>query len=151
MNLIEIPKENGAITFFEKGERMKYNGIERRGYKRLKIPGASIRYKQKKLFFPKKAYPVHEVSRAGVRFLSQEPLKGNGKISLKISIPNEHFSQKFFGKVIWASQIPSSGYEYQIGVQFNPYGDKKGENHPRALMKIIALEQKLSNQTSKDN
>ena len=35
-------------------------------------------------------------------------------------------------------------YKYKMGVQFSPYGEKKGQNYPGILVKIISLEQKYA-------
>jgi len=49
----------------------------------------------------------------------------------------------FKGRVRWSAANPGKSYKYQIGIQFNPYGEKKGQNYPGSLVKIIALEQKF--------
>ena len=47
------------------------------------------------------------------------------------------------GKVRWISFIEEKD-QYFIGVQFNSYGEKEGENYPGNMVKIIALEQKYA-------
>ena len=126
---------------------MEYAGTERRTHKRVKIPGARVSYNQKKLFFTKKKYveefcPVVEISRGGIRFLGQRLLTTIKKISLRISIPEESSYLVLKGKVRWTSLNPSLVYRYQIGVQFDPYGESKSHNNPEILDRIIALEQK---------
>jgi hypothetical protein len=53
---------------------MEYKGIDRRAYKRVKIKGATVTYKEGRFFFSKKQYveefyPVVEISRGGVRIM----------------------------------------------------------------------------------
>ncbi len=136
---------------------MEYNGIERRACIRFKIPGSTVSYKKSPLLSDKEEYgeefcPILDISRGGVRFLSQKPLKINTQLTLKISVPGETIPLKQLGIVRWSTYNPGKSYKYQIGVQFNPYGEKKEENYPGNLVKIIAFEQKfaLPNQLETD-
>jgi len=127
---------------------MEYKGIERRACKRIKIPGATVAYKEGKFFFSKKRYveefvPVIEISRGGIRFLGHKLFSTTSKISLKIVIPEENSPIILKGRVKWASSDPTKSYKCQIGVQFNPFGMKKGCNHPEILDRIIELEKKF--------
>lgn len=127
---------------------MSDKGIERRICQRFKIPGSTVSYKRERLIFSPRAFeqefcPVLDISRGGVRFLTQKPLKFKARVSLQISIPGERVPLNLKGHVRWASFNPGKSYKYQAGIQFNPYGDKKGQNYPGALVKIIALEQKF--------
>jgi len=124
---------------------MEHKEIEKRACIRFELPGATVSYK-KKLFFSKKKYgeefcPVLDISKGGLRFLCQRPLKNKSKAYLKISIPGERIPLTQIGQVQWASFSAGKSYKYQIGVQFNPYGEKRGQNSPENLTKIIALEQ----------
>lgn len=130
---------------------MEVKGIERRTCIRFEIPGATISYKKKSFLPPKEAYaeefcPVLDMSRGGIRFLSQKPLKIDSNILLKISIPGEKIPLMQKGRVRWSSFNPGKSYKYQIGIQFNVYGEKKDQNYPGNLTKIIALEQKFAPQ-----
>ena len=127
---------------------MEYKGIERRACKRVKIPGATVTYKEGKFFFSKKRYveefaPVIEISRGGIRFLEHKLFSTTSKISLKIVIPEENSPIILKGLVRWASSDPTKSYKYQIGVQFDPFGMRQGCNHPEILDRIIELEKKF--------
>jgi len=122
--------------------------LERRLCQRFKIPGSTISYKVDRLLLAKKGFeeefcPVLDLSRGGVRFPTQKLLKFKSKISLQISIPGERIPLNLVGLVRWVSYNPGKSYKYQVGVQFNAYGEKKDQNYPGALVKIIALEQKF--------
>jgi Tfp pilus assembly protein PilZ len=127
----------------------KEKGIERRECQRFKIPGATASYAKEKFSLSKKEEyteefcPVMDLSRGGVQFLTQKPLKYKTKISLKISIPGERIPLTLKGEVRWSAPNPGKSYKYQIGVQFNSYGEEKDQNYPGNLVKIIALEQKF--------
>ncbi len=127
---------------------MADKGIERRLCQRFKVPGATLSYRRETLFSPENRYaeefcPVLDVSRGGVRFLTQKALKFKSKVALQISIPGERVPLNLRGRVRWSSFNAGKSYKYQAGVQFNPYGEEKGQNYPGALVKIIALEQKF--------
>lgn len=127
---------------------MEYKGRERRAHERVKIPGARVSYNQRRLFFSKKKYveefcPVVEISRGGIRFLGQRLLTTFNKILLRIFIPEESSYITLQGHVKWTSLNPTLMYRYQIGVQFDPYGEKKGFNNPEIRDRIIALEEKF--------
>lgn len=122
--------------------------LERRLCQRFKIPGSTISYKIDRFLLAKREFeeefcPVLDLSRGGVRFLTQKLLKFKSKISLQISIPGERIPLNLVGLVRWVSYNPGKSYKYQVGVQFNAYGEKKDQNYPGALVKIIALEQKF--------
>ena len=123
--------------------------IERRTCLRFEIPGATVSHKLDKLLpstgekYGEEFCPLLDISRGGLRFLSQKSFKINIKISTKISVPGEHVPLTLKGRVRWTAANPGRSYKYQIGIQFNPYGEKKGQNYPGTLVKIIALEQKF--------
>ena len=133
---------------------MEYKGINRRAYKRIKIKGATVTYKEGRFFFSKKQYveefyPVVEISRGGVRFLGKKLFTISSQVSLKISLPEEPSPLILRGQVRWTSLNPAMSYKYQIGIQFDPFAWKKGCNHPEVLEKIMKLEQKfLTNKKS---
>ncbi len=127
---------------------MSDKGIERRLCQRFKIPGATVSFQRERRFFPMKGFeqefcPVLDLSRGGVRFLTQKPLKFKSRVLLQVSIPGERIPLNLKGHVRWSSFNPGKSYKYQAGVQFNAYGEKKDQNYPGALVKIIALEQKF--------
>jgi hypothetical protein len=124
-------------------------GIEQRTCVRFEIPGATVSYRTKKLIDLTKKYgeefcPVADVSRGGLRFLSKNCPHINSEISLKVAIPGEKTPLNLIGRVRWVGKFASGEYKCQIGVQFYPYGEKKNQNYPGALVKIIALEQKFA-------
>ncbi len=114
---------------------------KKRTCKRFEIPGATISYEFKE--YSEEFSPLKDMSRGGVKFLSKNPLDVNANITLKISVPGERISLILHGKIRWISFIESKN-QYQVGVTFNPYGEKEGHNYPGNLVKIISLEQKFA-------
>ncbi|MCJ7643378.1 MAG: PilZ domain-containing protein [Candidatus Aminicenantes bacterium] len=127
---------------------MSDKGVERRLCHRFKIPGSTVAYTKQKFLLSPKGFdeefcPVLDISRGGVRFLTQKPLKFKAKVVLQISIPGERVPLNLKGCIRWSSFNPGKSYKFQAGVQFNAYGEKKDQNYPGSLVKIIALEQKF--------
>jgi len=128
---------------------MDYKGIERRTCIRFEIPGATLNFKKDRPFITESKQseefcPVLDISRGGLRFLTQESLNMNTNITMHISLPGERVPFEMKGQVRWVAANTGKSYKFQVGVQFNPYGEKKGQNYPGALVKIIALEQKFA-------
>ena len=134
---------------------MGEKGIERRLCQRFKISGATVSYRKEKLLSSKTKIdeefcPVLDLSRGGVRFLTQKPLKFKSKVTLQLSIPGDRIPLNLKGRVRWSTFNAGKSYKYQAGVQFNPYGLEKNQNVPQVLTKIVALEQKFIEPGSPD-
>lgn len=128
---------------------MGEKGMERRLCQRFKIAGATISYRKTGLFSAKARIdeefcPVLDLSRGGVRFLTQKPLKFKSKVDLQLSIPGERAPLDLKGRVRWSTFNAGQSYKFQAGVQFNPYGLEKDQNPPQTLTKIVGLEQKFA-------
>lgn len=121
--------------------------VERRTCERFLVPGAVVYWKKAHLVFSGKFteeyYPVFDVSRGGVRFLYHEAPEVGTAVELKIVIPGE--SEPFFlkGGVAWTSLNPGKSYKYQVGVQFAPFGEHRGQNSGETLERIISLEERF--------
>ncbi len=128
---------------------MSDNGIERRTCLRFEIPGATISYKVSKFLpaaldkYEEEFCPLLDISRGGMRFQANHKLNIDTKLIMHISVPGERVPLVLHGHLRWVTPTGSSGYRFQMGVQFNPYGEKKDQNYPGNLVKIIALEQKF--------
>jgi len=133
---------------------MSKNEVERRTCIRFKIPGATVNYQRKSLF-PKPSFveefcPVLDISRGGVRFLTQKVIKPDTAVTLRISVPGERIPFSLKGIVKWSSPSEGKSYQFQVGVQFNPYGMDKDQNLPQTMVKIMALEQKFVDKPKTD-
>jgi len=127
---------------------MPHRGAERRACERFVVPDATVYYKKESFFFTGEytddCYPVLDISRGGCNFLSHKPLKAKIKVSLKIVLPGEEDAAIVVkGRVVWVPPNLGRSYEYRIGIQFDPYGAKKGNNAPESLERLKALEQKF--------
>ena len=128
---------------------MTHREAERRACERFVVPGATVYCKEEGFFFRRKYtddfYPVSDISLGGLRYLSQKPLIDNAKVSLKIVLPGEDATMEIKGRVKWVSPNPEKSYKYVIGIQFEPYGTRKGNNDPRSRKRLEILEQKFKN------
>ncbi len=120
---------------------MEEKEIEKRTCIRFQIPGATVSYEFKK--HVEKFSPLIDMSRGGLKFIGKKPPEIHTEVTLNISIPGETIPLTIHGKVQWISYVEAKD-QYFIGVQFNPYGEKQGENYPGNMVKIIALEQKYA-------
>ena len=120
---------------------MEDKSAEKRECKRFVIPGATVGYEHQKGI--EEFSQVIDMSRAGIKYQSDKSLDLNSELTLKISIPGETIPLILIGQVRWIT-FDKKKKKYLIGIQFNPYGEKSGQNYPGNLVKIIALEQKFS-------
>jgi len=127
---------------------MAENEIERRTCIRFKIPGATVNYQRKSLLpkpgFVEEFCPIMDISRGGIRFLTQKVIKPDTEVTLRISVPGERIPFNMKGVVKWFAPSEGKSYQFQVGVQFNPYGMDKDQNLPQTMVKIMALEQKFA-------
>jgi Tfp pilus assembly protein PilZ len=122
--------------------------VERRLCQRFKIPGATVSYRIARLFMSRAGTdeefcPVLDLSRGGIRFLTQKPLKFKSKVTIQLTVPGERVPIDLKGRVRWSTFNSGQSYKYQAGVQLNPYGLEKGQNVPQTLTRIVALESKF--------
>ena len=120
---------------------------ERRACERFIVPGAVVNYKEKGVFFSGKyvedAFPVCDISRGGMSFLSNLSLKIGVKLTVKIIIPGWEEPIILKGVVRWIQTNPEKSYRYRIGIQFSPYGKNRGDNGHEIFQKMIALEKQF--------
>ena len=122
--------------------------VEKRLCQRFRIAGATVSYRVMRLFSSgsgsdEEFCPVLDLSRGGVRFLTQKPLKFKSRIRIQLTVPGERAPLDLCGRVRWSTFNTGKSYKYQAGVQFHPYGLEKGQNAPQTLTRIVALETKF--------
>jgi Tfp pilus assembly protein PilZ len=85
-------------------------------------------------------YPVLDISRGGLRFLTNDRPKIGLSVKVKISVPEADHQPELNGVICWVSRNREKSYRYQTGVSFNPYGDGRKENPSEILTFIESLE-----------
>lgn len=121
--------------------------VERRVCNRFNVPGASVTWTQPSRlpFVSATAEPgclVMDMSRGGVRFLASRPLKPGAYLELEIDVPDGKSPIRVSGRVVWSWLRPARSYE--VGVEFEPYGDVARANHPEALRRMVGLESRFA-------
>ena len=86
---------------------------------------------------------IVEISCGGIRFLNQNSLGLNDQVLVEVSLSEEKQPLTLQGQVKWCDLHSGKSYRYQTGVQFNPYGQKKGQNAPEILKQLKSLEEKF--------
>jgi hypothetical protein len=110
-------------------------GIEKRKCRRFKIPGAEGRYQKVGLLGVvsgfSKAYPVINVSKGGLAFLCENGLRKKKKLIFQLLVPNK---TPLNLRSIVRRQGQGIGDELKItGIEFMPFGERKGLNPPELL------------------
>jgi hypothetical protein len=121
--------------------------IDRRSSPRFVIPGAIVCYREKKSFLPflssgEDNCPLWNISRNGLQLSCQKHLKKQRNVLLKIELPEDGAPLDLKGRVGSVSENSDKNFMYLIRIHFHSYGEKKGQNSPKVLVRIIALEQK---------
>ena len=120
---------------------------ERRACERFVIPWATASYRVEGLIssghFTEDLFPVVDISRGGLRLLTDSLLKVDTRVTLKISIPGDAGAVDLKGKVNWVAPSLERSYKYQVGIQFAPYSEKKGENSLEVFNTLKSLEERF--------
>ena len=119
--------------------------MEKRQCQRFNAPGTTLYYKMKRGVFHKEKYsedyfPVLDISRGGLRFLTNDRIKVGLPVQIRLTIPGVDFQPEIKAIVRWISKNREESYRYQTGVSFNAYGDRKKENPLEILAFIESLE-----------
>ena len=115
---------------------MPEKGMERRVCKRFKIPGATVSYRKHKLFSPKTGVdeefcPVLDLSRGGLRFLTQKPLKFKSRITLHLSIPGERAPSTSRAGSAGRPSTPARATSTRPACSSTPTGSRRTRTCPR--------------------
>lgn len=120
--------------------------IEKRKCERFVLAGATVYYRKKSRFlkrdFGKDFYPLFDISRGGLRFLSHDRMPVGTRVTIKIVQPEEE-PLVMEGTVIWSGLHDGKSYKCEIGIQFAPYGEQEDYNHPEALRRITLWEERF--------
>jgi hypothetical protein len=62
------------------------------------------------------------------------------KVFLELTYPNGQEPLRLSGIARWISEYEGDPFRFHVGVQLNPYGNRKKHNPVESLNKIIGLE-----------
>ena len=94
--------------------------------------------------YPDIYYPVPDFSCGGAKFLCNDRLKAGTPIIVKLVIPGFDESPELLSSVRWISKNREQSYQYQTGIAFNSYGNKKNENPVEILSFLKTIEKQVN-------
>jgi len=97
--------------------------------------------------YPRDRHRVLNVSKGGVAFESEEPFKRAQKVMVLLYLPAWEEPFEFKAKVRWQKGLLGK-YLLTVGVQFEPFGPRRGQNEIEALDAIRELEAKYGRQSA---
>jgi PilZ domain len=112
--------------------------IERRACARFQVPGALVDWEaaSRRGVFGSGSR-LGDLSRGGVRLLTPEPPAVGDRLRLVLRVAGAD-PLEVHGTVVRRS--PTTGQIHEVGVAFAPYGPGPGDNPPRVLDALEALE-----------
>ena len=120
--------------------------IEKRRCRRFRIPGMEIRFKEKGLLFSlqkfSKPYPVIDISKGGLSFICVKTFAIGKKLVVKLQIPGE--TSFVLDSVVRRQQRMIGSNEKITGVEFMPFGSRRGLNSPESLDVLRRLDKKYA-------
>jgi hypothetical protein len=84
--------------------------------------------------------PLIDISKGGLAFLSDRPLKLGRRVSLILRCTEITNTLCLEGRVVHTVASDIAGYPYRVGVRFMPFEAKRGCNSPEILEVLTQLE-----------
>lgn len=116
--------------------------VERRKCRRFEVPEAQVRFRKNGLFIfsngLSKEYPVLNMSKGGLAFECDENFVKNEKLTVRLLVPDE-ISLDLRSLVRWKGWSQSHGSQF-VGVEFKPFGNRRGWNPLEALDRLRLLD-----------
>ncbi len=123
--------------------------MKKRNCKRFSVIGVTLYYRKKPLLwgrgeFTRDYFPVLDMSRGGLRFLSNHKISPSSALTLKVNFPGVDHPKEIKAVLRWVARNREESYRYQNGVSFNAYGNGKQENPLEILDLLKDLEKNKS-------
>jgi hypothetical protein len=136
------------------GSMLQTHGIQR-AERRVTIPGATVSYlvhgrRIRKSDFSI-SYPLYDVSRGGIAFLADYPLRPGRVLSLLIGCAEISETLRLVGIVVYAVAENIAGYQYRLGVCFRPFEAKNDSNPPKSMQILSQLVSLASSYSAGDS
>ncbi|CAB5083523.1 hypothetical protein D3OALGA1CA_2763 [Olavius algarvensis associated proteobacterium Delta 3] len=124
------------------------NPRERRTCVRFEVPDAMAQFRRKGFLEWRASFseelPVVNISKGGLAFVCPSKMRKGKKMLVRLIVPQET-SVDILGEVRWQSQSEFFP-RYLTGIQFAPYGKKRGGNAVDVLRFLEKLEDRYYNQ-----
>jgi AraC-like DNA-binding protein len=110
---------------------------ETRYHPRRIIPKTTVRYKVRSFWTPVRnfsiPYPLVDLSCGGLALLSDVLPALRKHVSLLLKFPDRSDELRLQGRIVYAVATGIAGFRYRVGIQFLPFADRRGCNHPEIL------------------
>jgi hypothetical protein len=112
---------------------------------RIIIPRTTVRWRVRSLWTGR-AYsgpcPLCDLSGGGLAFLADTPTLPGKRVSLLLKFPEREEEFRLEGRAVYAVATGIAGYRYRTGIEFLPFGQRRGCNSPKILDAIRQFEPK---------
>jgi hypothetical protein len=117
--------------------------LGRRAHERCSVPGALVSWMlEGQESFPDARWPMSDISRAGLSFLTNEPPEIGSTVSIRIFLPQNE-TIELNGSVVYSlPRGPRLTYRYRVGVESKAIAQLEAEHSPHLLKIIEASERK---------
>jgi hypothetical protein len=110
---------------------------ETRYHPRKIIPRTTVRYRIRGLWTSMRnfsgPYPLVDLSCGGLALLSDVVPALRKRVSLLLSFPDHTEELPLEGRIVYGVATGIAGFRHRVGIQFLPFEDRRGCNHPRIL------------------
>jgi AraC-like DNA-binding protein len=116
---------------------------ETRYHPRRIIPKTTVRYKIRNFWTPmrdySRPYPLVDLSRGGLALLSDVLPTLHKRVSILLTFPDQSNELRLEGRIVYAVATGIAGFRYRVGIEFLPFSDRRGGNHPKLLEALEAV------------
>ncbi len=124
-------------------KREAENRKDTRAEPRRIIPGATVSYLLQSNGIQESAsptyYPISDLSKGGLAFLSDLPLQPGERVSLSLNCIQRKDELCLEGYIVYTLAVEIAGYQYRVGVRFVPFDEREGFNPPETLDALTEL------------
>ncbi len=124
--------------------------LGRRTFKRFAVPGAVVSCVWSGQGSSSDArWPLSDISRAGLSFLTNEPPDIGSNVSLRVFLPQDNEFLELSGSIAYCiARGPRLTYRYRVGVESKTLAQLERDQAPNLLKKIEASEKRYTKRKS---
>ncbi len=115
--------------------------FDRRNHDRFTVPGAAVSWSHgSRESLPDETWPLSDISKGGLSFLTNDPPAVGLEISLLVFLPATTQTLELAGTVVYSiPRGPRLTYGYRVGVEWKPFAQSDGGNPIESLEVIETL------------
>jgi Tfp pilus assembly protein PilZ len=111
---------------------------------RMIIPKTTVRYRIRTFWIYGRSYsspcPLVDLSSGGLALLADTAPMPGKRVSLLLKFLDRKEDLRVEGKIAYTIATGIAGYRHRIGIQFLPFGERRGCNSPKVLEALIQFE-----------